>query len=200
MSKEINLCLLKEPFPPEDIEWREQRNGIDRNGRPWALVLAYVTNRAIQNRLDEVCGLENWKNQFIPGPNGGVLCGISIRINGEWVTKWDGADNTDIESVKGGLSDAMKRSAVQWGIGRYLYNLEATFARIDENGSPRRCIRKRQRPEGRLETRCFPVDPPRAATGPCADQEAVQGRAAQDRWREKVKVQVRRRDASHHRR
>ncbi|HQO81115.1 MAG TPA: Rad52/Rad22 family DNA repair protein [Deltaproteobacteria bacterium] len=134
MSKEINLCLLKEPFPPEDIEWREQRNGVDRHGRPWAMVLAYVTNRAIQNRLDAVCGLENWKNQFIPGPNGGVLCGISIRVGGEWITKWDGADNTDIESVKGGLSDAMKRAAVQWGIGRYLYNLEATFAQIDENG------------------------------------------------------------------
>jgi hypothetical protein len=28
----------------------------------------------------------------------------------------------------------MKRAAVQWGIGRYLYNLEATFAQIDENG------------------------------------------------------------------
>lgn len=137
MSKEINLCSLKEPFPAADIEWREQRSGIDRNGRPWAIVLAYVTNRAIQNRLDAVCGVENWKNQFIPGPGGGVLCCISIRIGGEWVTKWDGADNTDIESVKGGLSDAMKRSAVQWGIGRYLYNLEATFAQIDENGAYR---------------------------------------------------------------
>jgi len=44
------------------------------------------------------------------------------------VTKWDGADNTDIESVKGGLSDSMKRAAVQWGMGRYLYALDEGWA------------------------------------------------------------------------
>jgi hypothetical protein len=137
MTKEINLSLLKEPFPAEDIEWREQRNGVDRQGRPWAMVLAYVTNRAIMNRLDDVCGPENWRNEFSQSPNGGVLCCIYIRINGEWVGKWDGADNTDIEQVKGGLSGAMKRAAVQWGIGRYLYNLDATFAQVADSGAHR---------------------------------------------------------------
>ena len=81
MSKEINLCLLKEPFPPEDIEWREQRNGIDRNGRPWALVLAYVTNRAIQN-LDEVCGKELEDSSSRPKWRGAVR--HLHRINGKW--------------------------------------------------------------------------------------------------------------------
>ena len=51
-----------------------------------------------------------------------------------WITKWDGAENTDVEGVKGGLSGAMKRAAVQWGIGRYLYGLEETFAIINERG------------------------------------------------------------------
>lgn len=137
MTKEINLSLLKEPFPADDIEWREQRNGVGKDGKPWAMVLAYVTNRAIMNRLDDVCGPGNWKNEFTASPNGGVLCAIYIRINGEWVGKWDGADNTDIEQVKGGLSGAMKRAAVQWGIGRYLYNLEATFAQVVEKGAHR---------------------------------------------------------------
>lgn len=132
----IDFKALTAPFPAEDIEWREQRNGV-KNGKPWTIVLAYVTNRAIQNRLDDVVGPASWKNEFTPGPGGGVLCGISIHIDGEWVTKWDGADNTDIESVKGGLSDAMKRAAVQWGIGRYLYRLEANFAVIDERGNHR---------------------------------------------------------------
>jgi hypothetical protein len=93
--------------------------------------LAYVTNRAICNRLDEVVGPENWKNEFITGPNGGILCGLSIKIDGEWITKFDGAENTNIEPVKGGLSGAMKRSAsTGWGIGRYLYYLEEGFAKI----------------------------------------------------------------------
>lgn len=123
----MNLKDLAKPFEEHDIEWRAQRVGISNN-KPYASVLAYVTNRAIMQRLDDVCGPENWRNEYRPGPVGGVLCGLSIRVNDEWVTKWDGADNTDIEAIKGGLSDSMKRAAVQWGIGRYLYHLEATFA------------------------------------------------------------------------
>jgi hypothetical protein len=92
------------------------------------MVLAYVTNRAIMERLDSIVGPENWKNQYAPGPLGGVACGLSIRVGDEWITKWDGADNTQVESIKGGLSDAMKRAGVQWGIGRYLYNLTECFA------------------------------------------------------------------------
>jgi len=133
----MNLEDLGNKFAPEDLEWRIQQSGI-KSGRPWALVLAYVTNRAIEDRLDEVVGMENWRNEFKPAPDGGVLCGISIRIEREdyfeWVTKWDGAENTEIESVKGGLSSSMKRAGQQWSIGRYLYNLPVGWAVIAENG------------------------------------------------------------------
>lgn len=129
----MNLCDLKKPFPPNDIDWRVQQAG-KKGDKVWALVLAYVTNRAIMNRLDEVCGPENWCNNFVTGPDGGILCGISIKVGDEWITKWDGAEKTQVEAVKGGLSGAMKRAAVQWGIGRYLYNLDATFAKISNNG------------------------------------------------------------------
>ena len=129
---------LKKPFAESDVEWRVCRSGITKD-RPWVLCLCYVTNRAIMDRLDEVVGPQNWKNEFTQAPEGGILCGISIRIdsnglNEEWITKWDGADNTDIEATKGGLSGAMKRAAVQWGIGRYLYNLEENFATIESDG------------------------------------------------------------------
>jgi hypothetical protein len=127
------LALLKAPFPVDDVEGRIGQSGMS-NGKIWATALAYVTNRAIMERLDEAVGPENWKNEFMRAPEGGVLCGLSIRIEQEWVAKWDGAENTQIEAVKGGLSDSMKRAAVQWGIGRYLYNLPRTMARIaDDN-------------------------------------------------------------------
>jgi hypothetical protein len=129
----IDFAALAAPFHPDDLEWRVQTSG-ERNGRPWALVLTYITNRAIQDRLDAVVGPENWRNTFAPGPTGGVMCGISVRIGDEWVTKWDGAENTDVEAVKGGLSAAMKRAAVQWGIGRYLYRLDESFAQVSEGG------------------------------------------------------------------
>ena len=121
---------LKRPFLASEIEWRVQSGGV-KNGKPWAMVLAYVTNRAIMDRLDEVFGVGGWKNEFLPTPSmDGVMCGISAKIDGEWVTKYDGAQNTDIEAVKGGLSSAMKRTAVQFGIGRYLYHLDVAFANI----------------------------------------------------------------------
>lgn len=129
----MNLERLKDPFPSDDIEWRIQSAG-KKGDRIWARVLAYVTNRAIMSRLDDVCGPENWKNEFKEWTGKGVLCGISIKIGDEWVTKWDGAEETAIDATKGGLSSAMKRAAVQWGIGRYLYNLDAGYAVISSTG------------------------------------------------------------------
>jgi hypothetical protein len=130
---EINFKAMQDFFEADAIEWRIQQAG-EKHGRVWAICVPYVTNRAIQVRLDEVVGPENWRNEFRPGPDGGVMCGLSIRVGGEWVTKWDGAENTDVEGVKGGLSGAMKRAAVQWGIGRYLYALDETFAHVHDNG------------------------------------------------------------------
>lgn len=126
----MNLKALHEPFAADDVEWRLQTCG-EKNGRFWAMALCYITNRAIMDRLDEVCGPENWKNEYAPGPGGGIVCGLSIRVGDEWVTKWDGAENTDVEAIKGGLSGAMKRAAVQWGIGRYLYHLKEGWATTD---------------------------------------------------------------------
>lgn len=124
---------LAAPFDAQDIEWRIARSGV-KNGKPWGMCLAYLTNRAIMDRLDGVLGPENWKNEFTRWGEKGVMCGLSLRLNGEWVTKWDGAEETDIESVKGGFSSAMKRAAVQWGIGRYLYGLEEGWAKFEEHG------------------------------------------------------------------
>jgi hypothetical protein len=115
---------LQEPFSYEDIEWRAQQTGVTADGKPWAMVLAYVTNRAIQTRLDDVFGPDGWGNEYKPGPTGGVICGITAK----GVTKWDGSDTTDIEATKGGLSSSMKRAGSQWGIGRYLYKLDVCFA------------------------------------------------------------------------
>jgi hypothetical protein len=111
--------------------------GGKNNNGIWAKVLAYVTNRAIMKRLDEVCGKAGWRNEYRDIPNnGGVECGISIKVEGEWITKWDAAENTQVEAVKGGRSGAMKRAAVQWGIGRYLYNLEEGFAVVSATRTP----------------------------------------------------------------
>ncbi len=134
--KAADLSRLAAFFPPEDLEWKPIAVS-KKTGK--ALVAAYIPNRAIQDRLDEVCGPADWRNEFKEGPAGGVLCGISIYVEreggtAEWVTKWDGAENTDVEAVKGGLSGSMKRAASQWNIGRYLYSLPSPWVPVDERG------------------------------------------------------------------
>ncbi|MCM3703772.1 Rad52/Rad22 family DNA repair protein [Paenibacillus macerans] len=124
---------LQAPFLPNEIEWRVDRGQKTGQGN-YVFVLAYVTNRAIMNRLDEVFGPTGWKNEFREWKQGSQLCGISVKIDGEWVTKWDGSDDSNMDAVKGGLSGAMKRAAVQWGIGRYLYNLDQNRIPLKERG------------------------------------------------------------------
>lgn len=127
---------LQDPFPAEDIEWRVQRSGISANGNPWLQATPYITNRGVQQRLDDVFGIGGWENEQKPSQDGkGYLCTIRANIEGKWISKTDGAEYTNIEALKGALSGAMKRAAVQWGIGRYLYNLPEYFAvcKIVEN-------------------------------------------------------------------
>ena len=127
----MDLTGLKDQFPPSEVSWRIGQAGKTKDGKIWAKVLAYIDNRNIMDRLDTVVGPENWCNEFKVGPAGGVICGLSIQVAPDkWVTKWDGAENSDIESVKGGLSDSMKRAGVQWSIGRYLYDLGETWAEV----------------------------------------------------------------------
>lgn len=140
--EQIQAALLA-PFDPFDIEWRVQQAG-ESNSKKWALVLAYVTNRAIMERLDAVFGIDGWQNEYITMPDGGIICGIKARFEigteqkpmWQWTVKYDGADKTNIEATKGGLSNAMKRAGVQWGIGRYLYRLESTFVTLIEGKMP----------------------------------------------------------------
>lgn len=128
---------LEYPFTFQEIEWRVLR--ASKKDPTRAQVAAYVDSRAIQNRLDAVVGRENWQNVFesVVGSNNSTtahICRISIYYpeRGEWITKSDGAGCTDVEPIKGGLSNAFKRAASMWGMGRYLYGLKNIWANIDE--------------------------------------------------------------------
>lgn len=133
---------LAAPFDVRELKWRaEGKPYQDSKTQEWkTLAVVYVDARVVQDRLDEALGPGNWQNHYAAGPNGGVLAGISVRIDGEWITKWDGGENTNFSAVKGGLSDAFKRAAVCWGVGRYLYRSKRQFVKCsvytDKGGKP----------------------------------------------------------------
>ncbi len=133
----MDLSQLAAEFPRADIHWRAQT--LTKNGDK-ALALAYLDARDVMDRLDDVCGPAGWQSRYTETAKGRVLCEIGIRIGDEWVWKSDGAGDTAVEGEKGGISDAFKRAAVHWGIGRYLYRLEQVWCpcEVGNNGKWRK--------------------------------------------------------------
>lgn len=136
---------LASPFPPEVVSWRvgstnrrnfEAGKATERKGQ----ALAYIDARDVMNRLDQLLTPSAWQARYVPMPNGTTCCELGIRVDGEWIWKANGAGatgdtskETDREMAeKGAYSDALKRAAVVWGIGRYLYDLDAPWVKLNE--------------------------------------------------------------------
>lgn len=108
---------LAYPFDEKFVKW------FNKGGHD----LAYLDARDVMDRLDQVIGHENWTDKYVETASGRVICTITIAvdINGKRyvIEKSDGAGDTSIEGEKGGISDAFKRAAAKFGVGRYLYRL-----------------------------------------------------------------------------
>lgn len=123
--------MLKElaaPWQRKEIKWRVGSTNKDKTK---ALPLAYIDARTVMERLDSVVGVAGWQDRYeFHGTR--TVCYLSIKIGEEWITKSDGAGDSDIEGEKGGISDAFKRAAVKWGMGRELYELKCKWMPINE--------------------------------------------------------------------
>lgn len=109
-------------FPADAIRWKPQAV----NGNK-AMAVAYLSARDVQNRLDAVLGVGGWGSNFEVIAGGSVMCRLSLKIDDEWVTRTDVGSPSDQKDpgdrMKAAVSDALKRAAIQFGIGRYLYDL-----------------------------------------------------------------------------
>ncbi len=123
---------LCRPFAAEEVEWRI---GATTQDKTKGMALVYMNARAVMDRLDGVCGPDGWQCTYlVTGPL--AVCNIGVRMpSGEWIWKADGAGATDVEGEKGMLSDALKRAAVRWGIGRYLYEMKAPWVALEAAGN-----------------------------------------------------------------
>src|SRR5262245_34762412 len=122
--------LLAAPFEPKEVKFKPQ---MVKNNR--ALAAAYIDARLVQDRLDEVLGTENWQDRYKILPDGSVMCRLSLFIAGRWVSKTDVGSPSEQQDagdrLKAAFSDALKRAAVKFGIGRYLYRLPAVCVDYD---------------------------------------------------------------------
>jgi hypothetical protein len=135
---------LAEPFDSEELQFRIQGNPQeakfgDMKGKMVARCVVYVDARCVvyvdarcvQDRLDDVVGIEGWS--FDWEPMGTKAAKGKLTIWG--ICKSDVGDGDGQETEKGRVSDSLKRAAVQWGIARYLYGIGDLFAECEQRGN-----------------------------------------------------------------
>ena len=100
-----------------------------------ALAVAFVDSRAIMHRLDTVFGIAGWQDSYQLVAGGSVVCTLSVRIDGEWISKTDVGSPSEQpdpgDKLKAAFADSLKRAAVKIGIGRYLYRLTSQWVDYD---------------------------------------------------------------------
>lgn len=160
-----DFAALAAPFPPSAVSWRIgtsnkkkiQRETGNQNAKATkGIALAYIDARDVMDRFDEVCGPGGWQCAY-PHANGKTVCSIGVKVDDEWVWKADGAGDSDIEAEKGALSDAFKRAAVRWGVGRYLYHIASPWVDLDDREQISQADRRK------LEALLTGAAPPKAA-------------------------------------
>ena len=111
----MNLQDLKKEMP---FKWR-----VQSTNQYACTCVAYIDARDVQDLLDEVVGAAKWQTRYSEH-KGNLFCEIGVWIDPiGWVGKSDCGTESQVEKQKGEASDAFKRAAVMWGIGRFLYSL-----------------------------------------------------------------------------
>lgn len=125
MVKVNDWSKLSEPFPEGEVQWRVE--ALSKDGRR-AMVVPYVDARTVLDRLDETVGPDGWQDhyQVLVEKEGNYA--VKCRLTLLEVSKEDVGEG---DSLKAAFSDALKRAAVKFGVGRYLYRLEKQWVDYD---------------------------------------------------------------------
>lgn len=125
---------LAAPFHSYYVGWKAQATSKDKTR---ALAVAYIDARTVMDRLDQVVGPGNWSDTYrlISAGDGEFSIECTLALFG--VPKSDVGiaeeedDGSQASLSKSAYSDALKRAAVKWGIGRYLYRLSKQWVGYD---------------------------------------------------------------------
>jgi hypothetical protein len=191
---------LSAPFDPSEVKFKPAMVTGNR-----ALALAYIDARVIQDRLDDVLGVTGWQDEYECLPDGSVVCRLHLRIGDQWITKMDVGGQSEQpdegDRRKAAFSDALKRAAVKFGIGRYLYRLPTQWCDYDPHKKqftrtpalppsalPRKEVRGAERKTQSAEVKQLtdsngPRPAPRAPAGGAGDAKSLPANGAELRGR-----------------
>lgn len=119
---------IQRPLKANELEVKVKQ--VNKNG---CLLLLYKTARVDMQVLDETFGYDKWCCDY-KMINDVLYCGIGVFLNNQWIWKWDcgieSRGDGEGNEKKGQASDAFKRAAVKWGIGRELYSAPFIWVKV----------------------------------------------------------------------
>lgn len=127
----MNWKELQAPFKKSEVKTKQVSGRTEY----------YITARQVMNRLDAVCGPDGWYDVYQQIDAKHIECTLFIKCGEQFIGKTDVGEASNFAPMKGAYSDAFKRAAVRWGIGRELYQ-EGTVDWDDD--APAECPQERK--------------------------------------------------------
>lgn len=124
-------------IPPHRIQWRVGST-FKRGSKLYGQLLAYIDARTVMERLDLLdpeWTVEHYSPVTVLDSAGKEATGIPCRLTVRGVGRTDVGVPSDMEPVKGAYSDALKRAAVHFGIGRELYEMPFVAVECEEKSN-----------------------------------------------------------------
>lgn len=127
-DKEYLASILPKLAEIMPFKWRVQSFS---KFKPQATCVAYIDARDAQDRLDKVC-LYGWERDHREIKKH-VYAGVGVVMpSGRILWRWDCGTESNQDAEKGEASDSFKRAAVNWGVGRFLYDLKIQYVDANE--------------------------------------------------------------------
>lgn len=128
LSKE-DLKILSAPFDEKTLGVKVESLSKDRTK---AMLICYLQHTDVYTRLEEVC--PSWEcalmnEQWGKDPKGNDVCSIRVRMTLLDVSRENIGEGYNQKSA---MSDALKRAAMLFGVGRYLYDAETVWVPYNE--------------------------------------------------------------------
>ncbi len=117
LTPEVAKALAAD-FADGEVEFKPQVISVNR-----ALAVPFINARTVMRRLDSAAGPGSWEFDWEPIASPDNRVAVKGRLNVLGLTRCDvGEASREEEPLKSAVSDALKRCAVHFGVGRSLYD------------------------------------------------------------------------------
>jgi hypothetical protein len=119
-----DIKILRAPFPKERLGVKVQSFSKDRTK---AMLVLYLQHTDVQDRLEQVDPA--WIFEILSEERHGDSVYVRTRMTLKGVSRENVGEGGD---PKAAYSDALKRAAMLFGVGRYLYDMNTVWAQYDD--------------------------------------------------------------------